>query len=122
MLTPRLEAVIRPNSVSMRNLETGQVASADAPFSCSHLLVDDPDIFEHALRMTLKKVVRGGFSFPRVTVSTAGRPVHRIEQKLICDGLLNAGASRAILAETVTSFDEQTAARSAYIERAKQKR
>ena len=122
MLAPNLEVVIEPNHLSVRNLRSGQSASVDAPFSCSHLLVDDVDILEHACEQAMKRVARGFWLFPRVTVSTAGRPIHNIEVKIIRDAFTNVGASRVVFEQSVERLDEQGEARSAYVEAAKRKR
>ena len=122
MLFPRLDVVVRPNHISVRSLDSGQVASAEGPFSCDHLLVDDVDILEHVIRRALHQFAGRFWSFPRVVASTDGQPIHRIEQKVIRDALLNAGASRVVLNQSIHVIDEQTAARAAYIEQAKRKR
>jgi predicted GNAT family N-acyltransferase len=123
MIFPDLEVIIQPNHVSVRNLDSGHFASAEAPFSCSHLLVDDVDILEHACHQLLKEAVSATwFSFPRVKVSTAGRPIHNIERKIIRDALQNAGARQVVIDPSIQVLDEQPAIRSAYIEKAKRKR
>ena len=122
MIAPNLEVVIEPNRLSVRNLNSGQFASVDAPFSCSHLLVDDVDILEHACGRAMKRVARGFWLFPRITVSTAGRAIHNIEVKIIRDAFTNAGASRVVLDQSVRRLDEQRQPRSAYLEAAKLKR
>jgi hypothetical protein len=123
MIFPNLEVVIQPNRLSVRNLDSGRSASADAPFSCSHLLVDDVDILEHACHELLRQAVgTSWFSFPRVRVSIPGRSVHNAERKIIRDALQNAGAGQVILDPTVPVCGEQAAAQSAYVEKVKRKR
>lgn len=116
MLAPKLDVVIRPNQVSIRAVATGQIATVEAPFSCDHLLADDVAILEHAVKLALGKVARQRWSFPRITVSTSGRPIHSIERRVIKDALLNAGASRVIFGDSAPSLNEQASARGAYIE------
>ncbi|WP_300973903.1 hypothetical protein [Sphingomonas sp. LHG3406-1] len=124
MLSPKLEVVITPNRIAVRNVGSGATATADAPFSCSHLLADDIDILEHAAQGAMKQVVGGGFlpSYPIVEVSTGGRPLHQVERKVIRDALANAGASKVHFAPSVTDVDEQADARAAYIAAAKRRR
>ena len=62
------------------------------------------------------------WSFPRVLACTDGRPIHGIEQKIIREALLNAGASLVTFKDTVRLIDEQQSARAAYIQRAKRKK
>jgi hypothetical protein len=122
MLTPKLEVVIRHNHISVRNLDSGKTASAAAPFSCDHLLVDDIDIFEHAANGALKAVTATLWSFPTLIVSKVGQPIHIVEEKVIRHALLNAGASRVVLDGSVERVNEQSIARAAYVEGVKQKR
>ncbi|GAA4004628.1 hypothetical protein [Sphingomonas humi] len=118
MLSPALAITITPNRVAVRNIGDGRSASADAPFSCSHLLADDVDILEHAALHAIKAVIGGGIlpKFPKVIISTAGQPLHRIERKTIAEALLNAGASTVEFATDVGELKEQAAARAAYID------
>ena len=118
MLIPRLEVVVRPNQVSAKNLRSGQIVTTEGPFSCDHLLADDVDILEHVAMRALRQLGRVWF-FPRVTVSTAGRPIHLVERKVIIDALTNAGASSVVLDSSVRLLDEQAGARAAYVHRAK---
>ena len=123
MLRPRLEVIIRPNRISVRNMDSGGTGSAEGPFSCEHLLVDDLDILEHVILRAFHDLVgRRFWSVPRVFASTDDRPIHRIEHKFIRDALLNAGASHVSFNESVRVMDEQQTARSAYLERWKRKR
>lgn len=122
MLRPNLEVVLRANHISVRNLDSGRCASAEAPFSCSHLLVDDVDILEHAMHQLLRELASSWWLFPRVTVSTAGRAIHSLERRIIRDALQNAGASQVVLDPTILSCDEERSSQRAYIEKAMRKR
>jgi len=123
MLFPNLEVTVQPNPVSVRNLDTGQTAAAEAPFSCGHLLVDDMDLLERACWHALKQGVGGSWwTFPRVSVSTQGRAIHHIEGKMIQDALKNAGAQQVTLSPTIQFCDEQRSAREAYVEKEMRRR
>ena len=123
MLRPRLEVVIRPNRILVRNMDSGDTGSAEGPFSCEHLLVDDLDILEHVILRAFHDLVgRRFWSFPRVFASTDDRPIHGIEHRLIREALLNAGASHVSFNGSVRVIDEQQSARSAYLERWTRKR
>ena len=123
MLAPLLHVTITPNSVTVRNQRSGRSASSQAPFSCSHLLADDIDILEHAALGAMKQVLSGFLpSFPRVEVSTGGRPLHRIERRVIRDALANAGASQVLFEPSVVDVNEQSEARAAYIAAAQRQR
>ena len=123
MLFPNLEASIQTDRISIRNLAYEQDASADAPFSCSHQLIDDVDIFEHACHQLLKQVLSTSWwSFPRVRVSTPGRPLHTIEMRVIRELLQNAGAHEVTFDPSISACDEQRSAQRAYVEKASRKR
>jgi hypothetical protein len=123
MMFPDLEVTVQPNHISVRNLDSGHVASAEAPFSCSHLLIDDVDIFEHACLQLLREAAPSRwFVFPRLKVSTAGRPIHNAEMRIIRGALQNTGARKVVLDASIQILDEQTASRNAYAEKAKRKR
>lgn len=122
MLFPSLELTIQSNRISVRNLDTGRTASADAPFSCSHQFIDDVVILEHACHQLLK---RGSgtawWSFPRIRVSVPGRALHCIERKAIHDVLKNIGAHQ-ISFDDGSLCEEQRSNQLSYVERAKRKR
>jgi hypothetical protein len=123
MLFPSLEVVIQTNRISVRNTKSGETDSADAPFSCSHQLIQDVDIFEHACNQLFKQAAgTSWWSFLLTTVSVPGRALHSIEQKVIGDLLKNAGARQVFFAESVSACEEQLASQLAYVERAKRKR
>ncbi len=122
MLKPRLNVIVSPNRIAVTNVDSGQTSIVDAPFSCSHFLIDDVDIFEHGCARAAKAVARGFWLFPRVTVSTNGRAIHNIEAKLILAAWTNVGASKVDLAASVERLDEQREARLAYVEAAKRMR
>jgi hypothetical protein len=122
VLRPRLQVVIRPNQVSVTNVTSGKTESATAPFSCSHLLVDDTDILERACWLVLRAVTGTFWSFPVVTVSTAGRAIHGVEVKVIKDAISNAGASRVWIDDSVELLNEQSSDRLAYVEQANRRR
>ena len=122
MLRPRLHVVVQPNRIAITNVDSGKMASVDAPFSCTHLLVEAADIFEHACSQAANQVARGFWLFPRVTVSTEGWSIHNIEAKIILDAWKNVGASTVVLAESVQRLEEQGQARSAYVAAAQRKR
>lgn len=122
MLRPRLEVVVRPNQITVQDLDSGQVASAEGPFSCDHLLTDQVEILEHVLRRALKGVARSTWTFPRITIRTGGTPIHRIEEKVLRDAMLNSGASQVTFDPSLKRVDEHSAARLAYIDDAKRRR
>ena len=122
MLFPNLEISIQANRVSVRNMDTGASGSADAPFSCSHQLISNVDIFEHACRDVFNHASgTSWWSLPRMTVRVPGRELHAIERKVIDDLLTNAGAQRVTFAEDSLACEEQLASQIAYSESAKRK-
>lgn len=121
MLRPKLEAVVQPDRITVRNLGSGQVATAEGPFSCDHLLIDDVDIFEHVFQRALAEVGCRLWSFPEVTINTDGRRLHTIELGMIQNAVRNAGASRVDLNPAVQALDEQAVARSTYVRHANRK-
>ena len=121
-LVSNLEVTIQPNHIAVRNLDSGEFAAMNAPFSCGHLIASDIDILEHAANQLLKRTTAGLWSFPRAKVSIPGRIVHNVERKVISDALTNAGASQVSFDPTIQSCDEQDAAQTAYVARAMQKR
>ena len=123
MLFPDLEVVIQPNRISVRNMDSGKTGSADAPFSCNHQLIQNVDIFEHTCSQLFKRAAgKWWWTFPRMTVSVPGRPLHCIERKVIGDLLKNAGAQQITFAESNLACEDQLASQLAYVESAKRKR
>ena len=121
---PTLEVVVQPNRVSVRNLASGSFATADAPFSCSHLMADSAEILEHTcnrLFMETADPLSRFFAFPTVRVSTAGRTIHALERETIRNALLNCGASKVIFEPPVQVCEEQASRRTDYVKRASRK-
>lgn len=122
MLFPQLEVTIQANRVSVRNMDSGTTGSADAPFSCSHQLISDVDIFEHACSKLLKHASGSPWwSFPRLAVVVPGRELHSIERKVIEDLLKNAGAQQVTFVESNRACEEQLPSQLAYVGSAKRK-
>ncbi len=121
-LIPTLEVVLQPDRISVRNLASGKIATAEAPFSCSHVLASDVDILEHAALLLFRQTAGSSWVFPRVKVSIPGRSIHAIERKVIRDAMLNAGAKDVSFESNVRSCDERTPAQQAYVEAAMRKR
>ncbi len=122
MLFPNLEVTIQANWISIRNLGSGQIVSADAPFSCAHQLVDDASIFEHACHQLLKRAGTYWWSFPRTKVSIPGRPIHTIERRIVRELLQNAGAHQVTFHLNSLDCEEQRSAQEAYVEMESRKR
>ena len=121
-LIPILEVVLQPNRISVRNLRSGKIATAEAPFSCSHVLASDVDILEHAALQLFRQTSGSWWFFPRVKVSIPGQSIHSIERKVIRDAMLNAGANDVSFDSNVRSCDEQTPTQQAYVQAAMRKR
>lgn len=117
-MVPHLTVTVEFNRVRVRWPSEQKSGAAEAPFSCSHLLIADQDCFEHAASRAIKEVVsQRGWTFPRIVVNTGGRTVHTSEKRAIREGLLNAGASTVLFLEAVSSCTENELARDDYIRR-----
>ena len=115
--------VIRKDEVTATNAASGASATVRAPFSCDHLLADDIDLLEYASHQAIKQVVAGFLSsYPKLEVSTGGRPLHGIERKAINDAMLNAGASKVSFSAESPSLNERAAERTAFIASVKRQR
>ena len=116
MFVTDLEATIAPNLVSVTSPRLQRTVSHEAPFSCSHMLVSDIDILEHAFAQAFKKLeLSAWWSFPRVTVSIRGRDLHGLERKFICDAIMNAGATQVMIVASSAECQEGKSAQQAYV-------
>ena len=111
-----LEAIIAPDRVIVTSLKTQRTVSHDAPFSCSHMLVSDIDLLEHAVGQAFKKLGLSAFwTFPRVTVAIRERDIHHLEKKFIRDAIMNAGATEVLMAPSASECKEGRSVRDAYV-------
>ena len=103
-----LTVSISPNRIAIRDPKSGRSAAVTAPFSCSHQLVSDPDLFEETLRDSMREIGCGGWLiFPRLAVSIEERQTHPIERRVIRDLALNAGASDVFFERPNDCWEEQ---------------
>ena len=118
-----LEAVIAPDIVTVTSPKHRRTVSHEAPFSCSHMLVSDIDVLEHAIAQAFKKLELSAlWTFPRVTVSIRERDVHGLEKKFIRDAIMNAGAQEVSIVSSSAECKEGQSNRDAYVRAAMQAR
>ena len=119
---PQLSVTIRPDHLLVTEGSSLQSLGLSAPFSCSHMLVSDIDILEHAASKLFKQLLsKSAWCFPQVTILTDSR-LHWLERKVIRDAMMNAGAQRVEFSDSILVCEEAAAARRAYIRQETAKR
>ena len=113
--SPEIQAVVTKNNIVVRRTGAAESSSVSAPFSCSHMVVSDVDIFEHALVAALRRLDVSGWAFSTITVSTPNHTLHHLERVFIAQYVENAGASKVQFAEGEGICEEGRDARDSYV-------
>ena len=122
-IRPFLEVRIAHDHLTLRRRDGVRTVPVRAPFSCSHSLVSDIDILEHAMLLGLKQLDLGPLrSFPVVTVAIEGNRLHWLERMVITDAFKNAGASEVSFDPSIIDCQEKRAERDAFVQAAMAKR
>ena len=95
---------VRADQFQTRHLESGETKTvrADPPFTSQRMLIGDFSAAEHALKVSLKEIARGGFFSvaPHVVIQPLDKiegGLCEIEKRIIREIAIGAGASKVVV-------------------------